>query len=273
MQVDKQLSEGQRVLRMMTGVVLVLILAGALAWWGGGRAKQEQAGGDAPMERLVNSLGMEFVKIPGGTFIMGDDAAGFGPQREVRVAPFYISVHEVTQAQWQALMGFNPSVYQDPRRPVEMVSWLDTQAFLEQLNLAEGTNRYRLPSEAEWEYAARAGSSSRFFFGDDAGALSRFAWVGIGNGTRPTGLRGASPWGLHDVYGNVWEWVQECWHPDYSGARGDSRVRGGGDCSNHVVRGAAWDSPPELAGSARRGSYKSDDSDANTGFRVVLNAS
>lgn len=273
MQVDKQVSEGQRLLRLITAVALVLLLAGALAWWGSSREQLVKPDKKEQLERVVNGLGMEFVRLPAGSFVMGDAAAGVGPQREVRVASFFISTHEVTQAQWLALMGTNPSAYQDPRRPVERVSWLATQQFLEELNRAEGTNRYRLPSEAEWEYAARAGSSGRFFFGDESGLLSRFGWVGPGNGTRPVGGKAASPWGLFDIYGNVWEWVQDCWHPDYSGAPGDSRVWSGGQCSHHVLRGGGWDTPAEQLGAARRGSYQTDDNDVNTGFRVVLSGS
>lgn len=273
MQVNRQVSEGQRALRMVVAVALVLLLAGALAWWGGSREQLVKPKSAEQLERVVNGLGMEFVKVPAGTFVMGDAAAGIGPPREVRVAPFFISTHEVTQAQWQALTGFNPSGHPDPRRPVERVSWLDIQGFLEELNRAEGTNRYRLPSEAEWEYAARAGSSDRFFFGSEPALLSRFGWAGPGNGTRPVGGKGANPWGLFDIYGNVWEWVQDCWHPDYSGAPGDSRVWGGGECSHHVVRGGGWDTPAQQLGAAWRGSYQSDDSDVNTGFRVVLGGS
>ena len=270
MAAEKQVSDGQRALRMIMAVVLVLLLAGGLAWWGSGHEQVAQPKPGAQLERVVNSLGMEFVKLPGGIFVMGDAAAGIGPQREVRVASFYISTREVTQAQWLALTGFNSSEFQDPRRPVEQVSWLDIQGFLEELNRVEGTNRYRLPSEAEWEYAARANGSDRLFFGNDHGMLGRFGWAGPGNGTHPVGGKAPSPWGLFDIYGNVWEWVQDCWHPDYSNAPLDARVWSGGECSHHVVRGGGWDTPPEQMGSARRGSYQADDSDSNTGFRVVM---
>lgn len=269
-QIENRVSEGQRVVRMVVAVALVLLLAGALAWWGGAREPQDASASAAPLERVVNGLGMEFVRLPPGSFVMGDEAAGFGPEREVRLASYYISTHEVTQAQWLAVMGGNPSQFQDPRRPVESVSWLEVQAFLEALNLAEGTNRYRLPSEAEWEYAARANSRDRFFFGDDVTQLSRFGWVGPANASRPVGGKRPNPWGVFDLYGNVWEWVQDCWHPDYSGAPADGRVWGGGECSHHVVRGGGWDTPAEQLRSALRGSYRTDDKDVNTGFRVVL---
>ena len=270
---DNQLSERQRVLRMLVAIAMVIGLAGGMAWWGSSREPATASAAAEPQERLVNSLGMEFVRIPAGSFVMGDEAAGIGPQREVRLATYFISTREVTQAQWSALMGDNPSQFQDPRRPLESVSWLDVQAFLERLNSAEGTNRYRLPSEAEWEYAARANSRSRFFFGDDVAALGRFGWVGPGNGSRPVAGKSPNEWGLFDVYGNVWEWVQDCWHPDYSGAPLDGRVWGGGECGHHVVRGGGWDTPAEQIGSAWRGSYQTDDNDVNTGFRVVLGGS
>ncbi len=268
--VQKQASEGQRALWMMMAVTLVLLLAGALAWWGSGREQQVNPKAAETLERAVNSLGMEFVKLPAGRFVMGDAAAGVGPQREVRVGSFFISTHEVTQAQWLVLMGANPSEYQDPRRPVERVSWLDTQGFLEELNRAEGTNRYRLPSEAEWEYAARANSSGRFFFGDEDDLLSRFGWAGAGVSTRPVGAKLPNPWGLFDIYGNVWEWVQDCWHPDFSGAPSDARVWAGGECGYRVLRGGGWDTPSAQMRSALRGSYPANDNDVNTGFRVVL---
>lgn len=270
---DSQISEAQRALRMMVAVALVLLLAGALAWWGSSRGELAKPDAAEPLERLVNGLGMEFVRVPAGSFVMGDAAAGIGPEREVRLTAYLISTREVTQTQWLAVMGSNPSQFQDPRRPVESVSWLEVQAFLEALNRAEGTNRYRLPSEAEWEYAARANSSGRFFFGDEPGLLSRFGWVGPGNGTRPVAGKAPNAWGLFDLYGNVWEWVQDCWHPDYNGAPADGRVWGGGQCSHHVLRGGGWDTPAEQIGSALRGSYQTDDNDVNTGFRVVLNGS
>lgn len=265
-------TEERRAIQLVIGVVVVLALAGGLASLGYQQvAKRQQL-----MERLdeletvTNSIGMQLVKVPGGSFTMGSEA--YGPTREVEVMPFYIGTHEVTQAQWQAVMGYNPSLFKDPRRPVENVTWLEVQGFLEELNRREGTNKYRLPSEAEWEYAARAGSESRFFFGDDPGQLRRYAWFGVDSrsGTAPVGQRLPNRWGLYDVYGNVWEWVQDCWHDDYSGAPDDSRVWGGGDCSQRVVRGGGWANRAGYLGSALRGTYEAKFEDASNGFRVVM---
>ncbi len=233
--------------------------------------ERAESAAPAPLERFTNSLGMTLVRLPAGSFVMGDESLGYGPERQVRVGSFFIATHEVTQAQWQAVMGYNPSAFPGPNRPVEQVSWDEVQAFLEQLNLIEGTNRYRLPSEAEWEYAARAGTSTPYFFGSDAGPLRRFAWFGAsGNrGTRAAGTLQPNPWGLFDIYGNVWEWVQDCWHDDYRGAPPDARVWGSLDCGYRVVRGGGWNNRAEQLGSAVRGSYDARFGDVSSGFRVA----
>jgi formylglycine-generating enzyme required for sulfatase activity len=271
---DQVNSEEKSAVKVVVAVVLVLALAGGLALLGYQRlakrhaAMQPQKG----LQTVTNSIGMQLVKLPGGHFVMGDDTPGSAPKHDVQVYPFYIATHEVTQAQWQAVMGNNPSYYKDPRRPVDNVTWLDTQTFLEQLNRMEGTNKYRLPSEAEWEYAARAGSKGHYFFGDDAGQLQRYAWFGADprNGTEPVGRRLPNAWGLYDVYGNVWEWVEDCWHGDYRGAPANSRVWGGGDCSQRVLRGGGWANKGDYLGSTVRGTYGADYMDTSNGFRVVL---
>lgn len=254
-------------------VLLVVALAGGLAVLAINKNQQRAVlVGETGLETRSNQLGMQLVKIPAGRFVMGGEGDNQWPSREVEVASFYISAHEVTQAQWYAVMGYNHSEKIDPRRPVEQVSWLEVQAFLEQLNRLENTNKYRLPSEAEWEYAARAGSEGDYFFGDVA-VLPRFAWFRASPNvsTRPVGSLLPNPWGLYDVYGNVWEWVQECWHPNHAGAPINSRVRGGGDCSRRTVKGGAWNNQGDMLGSAVRGSYQAGSNDYNLGFRVVLN--
>jgi formylglycine-generating enzyme required for sulfatase activity len=259
-------------MKLVVGVVLVLALAGGLATLGFKQvAKRDQVLKQLDkLETRSNDLGMQLVKVPNGSFVMGD--ADHGPTRKVRVPSFYIGTREVTQAQWQAVMGYNPSAYKDPLRPVENVTWLETQSFLERLNRLEGTNKYRLPSEAEWEYAARAGSKGRYFFGDDPGQLRRYAWFGAGErqGTEPVGQRLPNPWGLYDIYGNVWEWVQDCWHPDYTNAPGDSRVWGGRNCTQRVVRGGGWANQADYLGSTIRGAYDPKFEDVSNGFRVVM---
>lgn len=221
--------------------------------------------------------GMAMVLLPGGRFVMGRSAdnqpggADELPARAVEVAPFYIGKYEVTQAQWAAVMDFNPSRYKDPRRPVDQVTWLQAQEFIQKLNKLEKTTKYRLPTEAEWEYAARAGTTSAYFFGDNARDLSRYAWFGAENdvGTAPVGKKQPNPWGLYDIYGNVWEWVEDCAHPDYQGAPTDARPRPGGDCALRVVRGGGWNSPADYARSAVRGNSVPDLNDSGTGFRLA----
>lgn len=221
--------------------------------------------------------GMAMALLPGGRFIMGrsaDNQPGGEdelPARAVNVAPFYIGKYEVTQAQWVAVMDFNPSRYKDPRRPVDQVTWLQAQEFIQKLNKLEKTTKYRLPTEAEWEYAARAGTTSTYFFGDNARDLSRYAWFGAENdvGTAPVGKKQPNPWGLHDIYGNVWEWVEDCAHPNYQGAPADARPWPGGDCSVRIVRGGGWNSPADYARSAVRGNSVPDLNDSGTGFRLA----
>jgi formylglycine-generating enzyme required for sulfatase activity len=177
---------------------------------------------------------MEFVPIPAGAFMMGADesdreaSASEKPQHRVTISkPFLIGKYEVTQAQWQAVMGTSP--YADPRsnpyyrlpgmaeritKPDHpaTVSWNDVQEFIRRLNAREGHSRYRLPTEAEWEYAARAGTTTAYSFGDDVRELGRYAWFGedfASGGTHPVGQKEPNAWGLHDVHGNVWEWVQD----------------------------------------------------------------
>lgn len=236
--------------------------------------KQADKTTDGP-QILTNSIGMELVPIPGGSFTMGGDPAGGAaselPPHTVQVAPFYLGKFEVTQAQWQAVMGDNPSSYKHPQRPVDQVTWLQAQSFIERLNRLEGTTLYRLPSEAEWEYAARAGTTAKWSFGDDASQLGRFAWFGQQGdiGTRPVGRGMPNPWGLFDMYGNVWEWVQDCWHDNYDGAPREGTIWSGGDCSLRMLRGGGWNSPAAYARSAVRGSYAPQMNDPADGFRIA----
>lgn len=253
-------------------VAVVVMLAAAVAWWVDTRPVAESAG----PEPITNSVGIEFVPIPGGRYTMGsapEDGlpAEEGPPREVAIAPFYLSRYEVTQAQWQAVMGYNPSAYPHPQRPVDSVTWNEVASFIDRLNRAESTSRYRLPSEAEWEYAARAGSNALWFFGSEADGIERYAWVAKGGdvGTRPVGRGGPNPWGLYDIYGNVWEWVQDCWHDNYVGAPAVGGVWSGGDCNLRMLRGGGWSSRPDYARSAVRGSYSPHLDDAANGFRLA----
>jgi formylglycine-generating enzyme required for sulfatase activity len=209
---------------------------------------QEQGARLAP--RLTNSVGMEFVLIPAGAFTMGaiDSYSDEQPIRTVRISrPFYLGKYEVTQAQWKAVMGYNPSAWRGQRNlPVEQVSWEDVQEFLRRLNTEEGRTRYRLPTEAEWEYAARAGTTTAYSFGNDVSRLDEYAWYGgnAAHSSHPVGQLKPNTWGLHDMHGNVWEWVHD-WYETYptgtvtdpqGPAAGVSRVFRGGGRSNVAWR-------------------------------------
>jgi formylglycine-generating enzyme required for sulfatase activity len=194
---------------------------------------------------FTNSIGMEFVLLPSGKFLMGSPKREAGrsddedPQHEVTIGePFYLGKYEVMQGEWKAVMGDNPSHFKgDDRLPVENVSWNDCQEFIKRLNGKNDGWEYRLPSEAEWEYACRAGT-----MGDYAGELDAMAWYGENSGlkTHPVGEKKANAWGLHDMHGNVWEWCQDGWHKDYNGAPSDGSAREQGSDNLRVLRGGSW---------------------------------
>jgi len=192
---------------------------------------------------LSTSSGFEFLRINAGEFAMGDDSnSAAHPLHRVTISsPFYISKYEVTQQQWTALMGKNPSQFTgDSNLPVENVSWAEVQEYIKRLNAKEGTTRYRLPTEAEWEYAARACTRTTYSFGDDEKQLAQYAWYdqNAEQRTHPVGKRIPNPWGMHDMHGNVWEWCQD-WYKHYP----DSAVtdpQGPADGDFRVYRGGGW---------------------------------
>ncbi len=181
-----------------------------------------------------------FVSIPAGEFWMGAEN-GYPDEKPVHRVTlslgFDIMKYEVTQGQWEAVMGSNPAHFKDcgSRCPVETVSYLDVQAFLSKLNAQKDGWQYRLPTEAEWEYAARAGTK-----GDYAGDLDAMAWYKANSGekTHPVGQKQPNAWGLYDMHGNVWEWVQD-WYGDYS-PEAVTDPTGPASGSTRVVRGGGW---------------------------------
>lgn len=202
------------------------------------------------LETYTNSIGMEFVLIPAGEFEMGspsdeeDRGDEEGPVHEVTIEQvYYLGTYEVTQEQWVEVMGDNPSdSNKGDNYPVEDVSWNDVQEFVEKLNEMEGTDKYRLPSEAEWEYACQAGTTTRYSFGDDESDLSEYGWYegNSGRETHPVGQKLPNPWGLYDMHGNVYEWVQDRYHNDYEGAPTDGSAWESGSSSARVSRGGSW---------------------------------
>ncbi len=222
----------------------------------------------------------EMVVIPGGSFMMGspgNEAERFGnegPQHQVNIRRFALAKTEVTQRQWVALMGSNPSEFKNCGLdcPVENVSWDDAQAYVRKLSEKTGQG-YRLPSESEWEYAARGGSSSARPWGKNADAACRYANVGdqttkaqvpgwsytihnCNDGyayTAPVGSYQSNGFGLYDMIGNAWEWTEDYWHDSYTGAPSDgSAWMTGGDSTQRVLRGGSWLNSPQLARSAHR---------------------
>jgi len=237
------------------------------------------------------------VFIPPGTFRMGSppdevDRSGWeGPQTAVTLTKgCWMGKYEVTQGEYLAVMGSNPSYFQPPdatadtNRPVEQVSWEDATDYCSQLTQRErlagriGTNSvYRLPTEAEWEYACRGWTSTRFSYGDDIGYtnLTNYAWYEANSGgtTHPVGQKLPNPWGLHDMHGNVWEWCQD-WFGDYPGGIAVD-PRGPDTGSGRVLRGGCWGrwriwDGTWICRSAYRNYYYPDYRSILIGFRVVL---
>lgn len=204
------------------------------------------------MPRTVrNGIGMEFVLIEPGTFEMGSPetesgrADNEGPVHEVTLGqPFYLGKYEVTQGQWEAVMGNNPSRFDDCGRtcPVERVSWEDAQAFIAELNRREGVGTYRLPTEAEWEYAARGGRQSGGYVYAGSNRLSSVGWYteNSGDKTHPVGRKQPNELGLYDMSGNVWEWVQDWYDDDYYSSSPATDPHGPATGARRVYRGGSW---------------------------------
>jgi formylglycine-generating enzyme required for sulfatase activity len=248
----------------------------------------------AAEQKQNNSIGMEFVLIPSGSFLMGspdtDEDANRDekPQHRVTISKqFYLGRYEVTQAQWEAVMGSHPftsprsnSFYHLPgmaerlRKPNNpaTVSWNDAQEFIERLNRKEGHAKYRLPTEAEWEYAARAGTTTSYSFGADAKNLARYAWFGEDfetGSTHAVGQKKPNPWGLYDMHGNVWEWTEDWYGEQYYGESPAEYPVGPDSGMGRVVRGGSWHTTGNGWRSASRRHYLTDYRGISVGFRIA----
>ncbi|HRR09965.1 MAG TPA: SUMF1/EgtB/PvdO family nonheme iron enzyme [Rhodothermales bacterium] len=236
----------------------------------------------AGQSQFTNSIGMKFVKIAAGSFMMGspesdkDAHSDEKPQHRVRITKdFYVGQYEVTQAEWEAVMGSNPSHFKGATRPVERVSWEEAQAFIQKLNEKEGTSSYRLLTEAEWEYAARAGSTTRYSWGNEIG-VNKANCDGCGSRwdnkeTAPVGSFAANAWGLYDMHGNVWEWVQDWYQSDYYGKSPSSDPSNLTQNSNtfRVLRGGSWFFIPRDLRAANRGIAHPTYRGYDIGFRLA----
>ncbi len=201
-------------------------------------------------EDLGNSIVLEMVYIPSGSFQMGSyERSSEQPVHQVTVQPFYLGKYPITQAQWEAVMGNNPSDFKGAKRPVEQVNWDDAMKFCHKLSEKTGKT-YRLPAEAEWEYACRARTSTPFYFGETITPDLVNYNGDYPYGSAPKGLYrqqttdvGSFPpnsFGLYDMHGNVWEWCSDKWHGNYSGATTDGSSWETGTDNNRVLRGGSW---------------------------------
>jgi formylglycine-generating enzyme required for sulfatase activity len=231
----------------------------------------------APEKVIANPIGMTFVLIPPGTFLMGSPAGEKGrfddeQQHQVTLTrPFYLQTTPVTQGQWREVMENNPARFPEGGAdcPVETVSWDDAQEFVARLNRLEKTDTYRLPTEAEWEYACRAGSTTRFCFGDEVAKLEDYAWYAGNSGgkTHPAGQKEPNAWGLYDMHGNVWEWCRD-WYGEYpAGPATDPKGPDAG--KNRVLRGGSWFDKISYLRSAVSGDNNPYFRSGNIGFRVA----
>jgi len=242
---------------------------------------------------LGNGVGLEMVSIPGDKFLMGSPEgtkdADEKPQHEVTVQPFFIGKYQVTQAQWKIVAGFpkvnrdlesDPSNFKGDNRPIETISWDEAVEFCARLSKRLGSE-YRLPSEAEWEYACRAGTTTPFHFGDtittdlvNYNGNYTFAKSPKGkyrNETTPVGTFPPNAFGLYDIHGNVWEWCADTWHGNYQGApNNETSWINENDNQYRVLRGGSWGSTPDICRSANRRRYTPDFRNYFVGFRVVL---
>ena len=234
--------------------------------------------------------GMDFVSIPAGSFEMGSPSSENNRDsneslHSVRVGSFEIMTTEVTQGMWEEVMGSNPShdYGEGSNYPVYYVSWEDCQEFIAKLNDLDRGHTYRLPTEAEWEYACRAGTSSAYYWGSSSSesVMKQNCWYeknaddgywstphASHEGTQPVGMKSPNAWGLYDMSGNVYEWCQDVYTSDYSSCPTDgSAYRGQG--SYRVLRGGGWSSRARLCRSANRGGLSPGGRDLNLGFRLA----
>ena len=222
---------------------------------------------------VADAVEIEVVSIPAGSFVMGSSfssARDEKPAHKVHVAAFKIMKYEVTQALYHSVMMVNPSQFKGDHLPVERVSWMDVQKFIQQLNRKSGVH-YRLPSEAEWEYAARAGSQRRYGWSGGRDKAYLYAWFEEGSNERThrVGQKRANAFGLHDMHGNVWEWVRDCWIDNYEGAPSHGEAWKSGDCNKRVLRGGSWDNYPNYLVSAYRTWFSKGARYSNLGIRLV----
>jgi formylglycine-generating enzyme required for sulfatase activity/tRNA A-37 threonylcarbamoyl transferase component Bud32 len=228
---------------------------------------------------LGNGIKIELVRVPAGSFMMGSNDRDYEkPIHRVNVPEFLMAKYQVTYEQWQAVMGSLPQrfielddKFKGKNHPIVIISWNDAQEFCKKLSQKTG-RKVKLPSEAQWEYACRAGSTGKYCFGDNEDQLGKYAWYDKNSDykTHPVGEKLANAWGLHDMHGNVWEWCEDVWHDSYNGAPTDgSAWLSGGNQNQHILRGGSWDYFDQNCRSANRLSCGLGIRYLHVGFRFV----
>ncbi len=253
-------------------LVVVLCLGGCLC-----EAKAEPP----PEKEIILDFGggvkMELVLIPAGEFMMGDAGGDFDevPVHKVTITkPFWLGKYEVTQEQFKAIMGVNPGRNKGAKNPVELVGWNDCQAFINQLNEKFGKPgvKFSLPTEAQWEYACRAGTTTRWSFGDDKAVAGEYAWwdQNAGYRTKPVGQKKPNAWGLYDMHGNLWEWCADRYGEDYYKQSPQNDPTGPTKGASRVLRGGSYsyDNPKHFRSAFRR-MDRPDRPNDHHGFRVA----
>ncbi len=248
----------------------------------------KEAGGETkgqPKELMVDvgdGVKLEMVLIPAGEFLMGSPGSDKHasddekPQHRVRITkPFYLGKYPLTQEQWEAVMGNNPCNFKSPKHPVDKVNWDDCRQFLDKLNRRQGkqAGKFQLPSEAQWEYACRAGSKTRYCFGDDEARLNEYAWYGayfeVPPATHPVGRKKPNAWGLYDMQGHLWEWCADWYDGRYYARSPADDPTGPAMGSHRAARGGSWRTSASGCRSASRiGDLDLGDRFPNLGFRV-----
>lgn len=242
--------------------------------------KSKQTGAEINLKKseridISNSINMEFVVIKPGSFTMGssqevgdEDEA---PEHKVTITkPFYLGKYEVTQEQWEAVMENNPSEFKGAKQPVDSVSWEECQIFLKKLQDKTG-HKFTLPTEAQWEFACRAGTTTPLNFGSSESLLSEYAWFqeNSGNVTHPVGQKKPNPWGLYDMYGNVQEWCNDWYANPYpKGAVSDPQGPSSGE--SRVLRGGAWGDDFTMIRSSYRNCNGTEGKNSGIGLRIVM---
>jgi len=240
----------------------------------------------ASPKEIATQSGVQMILLPGGTFTMGQEGGEVDESpHAATLSPFAIDKFEVTQQEYEQVMGSNPSKVKNPKNPVEQIRWSDAVRYCNERSRREGldpaydlktwacrfeASGYRLPTEAEWEYAARAGATTMYSYGDTDGELVRHAWFKANSGGKPhpVGQRKPNAWGLYDMHGNVWEWCTDFYKVDYYSAAPAQDPKGPGSGDKKVLRGGCWNSSPDACRLAYRYNENPAYTDACFGYDI-----